>query len=366
MRDATPALQAWFTSIPNHDVIARLDGSCYRVDGTLTLGAKTGVTLDGVGSKFRTYTIGNQDAQHLVVAGSVNTTIKNLSIDGGKTVPGYNAKYAFQHGITIIGGCDRVVLDNVTIDHVWGDFVALAAHIHDGVRMVPQNITIRNSHFGLDRTFMGSGRQGISISQGEHIFVHDNVIKYSSRSAVDIEPNTSGAKLNDIHFEHNTFGPHGNNLLGNHNYGNADPVIDGVYFRNNTLTGTPLRVDSVADISNINANDPSTFRRHHYEFVNNVSDTGLGTGSCTDPGHEVLRFWGIDGIVIDNNVQPVQAGLCMSLATFARTANTAVTNNQIRNASATARYYQTYAEHENGNLIGDPMYPAPLTEGTVR
>src|SRR5437879_5558404 len=73
MRDATAALQAWFTSIPNN-VIARLDGSCYRVDGTLTLGAKTGVTLDGAGSKFRTYTIGNQDAQHLVVGGSVDTT----------------------------------------------------------------------------------------------------------------------------------------------------------------------------------------------------------------------------------------------------------------------------------------------------
>ena len=364
MRDATAALQAWFTTIPNHNVIARLDGSCYRVDGTLTLGAKTGVTLDGAGSKFRTYTIGDQDAQHLVVGGSVNTTIKNLSIDGGKTVPGYDVRYAFQHGITILGGCDRIVLDNVTIDHVWGDFVAIAAHMHDGVRMVPQNITIRNSHFGRDRTYMGSGRQGISVTQGEHIFVHDNVIQYSSRSAVDIEPNSSGAKLTDIHFEHNTFGKHGNNLFANHNYGNVDPVIDGIYFRDNTLIGTPLAVDSIADITNIKANDPSTFRRHHYEFVNNVSDTGLGNSSCSDPGHEVLRLWGIDGIVIDHNVQPVQAGQCMMLATFARTANMAVTNNQIKNASATARYYQTYNEHENGNYIGNPMYPAPLTAGT--
>ena len=364
MRDATAALQAWFTSIPSHHVIARLDGSCYRVDGTLTLGAKTGVTLDGAGSKFRTYTIGAQDAQHLVVAGSVNTTIKNLSIDGGKTVPGYDVRYAFQHGITITGGCDRVVLDNVTIDHVWGDFVAITPHIHNGVRMTPQYITIENSHFGLDRTYMGTGRQGISIDAGEHVFVHDNVIRYSSRSAVDIEPNSSGAKLNDIHFEHNTFGPHGNNLFANHNYESANPVIDGIYFRDNTLTGTPLTVDSIADITNIKADDPSTFRRHHYEFVNNVSDTGLGNSSCTNPGHEVLRLWGIDGIVIDHNVQPVQAGQCMMLATFAKTANTAVTNNQIKNASATARYYAMYNAHESGNFIGNPMYAAPLTAGT--
>ena len=364
MRDATRALQDWLTSVP-HSAIARLDGSCYRVDGTLTLGAKTGVTLDGHGSRFQTYAIGGQHSQHLVVGGDVDTTVENLSIDGGKTVPGYNAKYAFQHGITITGGCDRVVLNNVTIDHVWGDYVAITPHTHKGVKMVPQNITIENSHFGLDRKYMGSGRQGISISQGEHIFVHDNVIRYSSRSAVDIEPDSSGAKLIDIHFEHNTFGRHGNNLFANHNYGNANPVIDGVYFRDNTLTGTALQVDSIADITHINAHDPSTFRRHHYAFVNNVSDTGLGTGSCTDPGHEVLRLWGIDGIVIDHNVQPVQAGICMTLATFARTANTAVTNNRIKNASATARYYQSYNNHEYGNLIGNPTYPAPRTAGTL-
>ena len=59
MPDATWALQTWLTSVP-HRAIARLDGSCYRVDGTLTLGAKTGVTLDGHGSRFQTYAIGGQ------------------------------------------------------------------------------------------------------------------------------------------------------------------------------------------------------------------------------------------------------------------------------------------------------------------
>jgi hypothetical protein len=366
MPDATLALQAWLTSVPNH-VLARLDGSCYRVDGTLTLGAKTGVTLDGNGAKFQTYAISSQGEEHLLVGGDVDTTVENLSIDGGKTVSGYNALYEFQHGILITGGCDRVVLYNVTIDHVWGDFVAITPHIHNSnkVKMVPQNIAIVNSHFGLDRPGMGSGRMGISIQEGEHIFVYGNVIRYSSRSAIDIEPVSSGATLVDIHVEHNTFGPHGLNLFANHNYGHANPVIDGVYFRDNTLTGTPLLVDSVADITNINARDPATFRRHHYVFVNNVSDTGIGDSSCADPGHEVLRLWGIDGIVIDHNVAPVQANRCMMLATFARVANTTVTNNTVKNAAATALYYQSYNNAESGNLIGNPIYPAPLSAGAV-
>jgi hypothetical protein len=366
MPDATLALQAWLTSVPN-GVLARLDGSCYRVDGQLVLGAKTGVTLDGNGSKFQTYTIRTPAVEHLLVGGDVDTTVENLSIDGGKTVPGYNALYEFQHGIEITGGCDRVVLDNVTIDHVWGDYVAITPHTRnrDKVQVVPQNITIQNSHFGLDRLGMGSGRMGISIQDGEHIYIHDNVIRYSSRSAIDIEPVSSSATLVDIHVEHNTFGPHGLNLFANHNYGNANPVIDGIYIRNNTLIGTPLAIDSVADITGVNANDPATFRRHHYEILNNVSDTGLGNGSCADPSHEVIRLWGIEGIVIDHNVQPVQAGRCMTLATFARDANTAVTNNTITNASATARYYQSVHNYEQGNLIGNPTYPAPLTAGTI-
>jgi hypothetical protein len=366
MPDATLALQAWLTSVPN-GVLARLDGSCYRVDGQLVLGAKTGVTLDGNGSKFQTYTISSQAVEHLLVGGDVGTTVENLSIDGGKTVPGYNKVYAFQHGIEITGGCDRVVLDNVTIDHVWGDYVAITPHIHnsDKVKRVPQNITIQNSHFGLDRAGMGSGRQGISIQEGAHIYIHDNVIRYSSRSAIDIEPDSSSATLGDIHVEHNTFGPHGNNLLANHNYRTANPVIDGVYFRDNTLTGTALQVDSVADITNINAHDPSTFRRHHYEIVNNVSDRGIGDSSCTDPGHEVLRLWGIDGIVVDHNVAPVQPGRCMTLATFAKVANTTVTYNTVINASATAIYYQSYNNSEWGNLIGNPTYLAPLSAGAA-
>jgi hypothetical protein len=362
MADATVALQAWLDSVPNH-VLARLDGSCYRLDGQLVLGAKTGVTLDGNGSKFQTYTISREGVEHLLVGGDVDTTVKNLSIDGGKTVPGYDGRYEFQHGIEITGGSDRVVLDNVSIDHVWGDYVAITPHSRnrDHVLVVPQYVTIENSHLGLDGNYMGSGRMGISIQQGAHIYIHDNVIRSSSRSAIDIEPVSSGASLVDIHIEHNTFGPHGLNLLANHNYGHANPVIDGVYFRNNTLTGTPLQIDSVADITNINAHDPSTFRRHHYEIVNNVSDTGIGNSSCDDPGHEVLKLWGIDGIVIDHNVQPVQPGRCMMLATFARDANTTVTNNTVKNASATARYYQSFKDSEWGNQIGNPLYLAPVT-----
>jgi len=50
----------------------------------------------------------------------------------------------------------------------------------------------------------------------------------------------------------------------------------------------------------------------------------------------------------------------MMLATFARNANTAVTNNTIKNASAPVRYYQSFKSQELGNQIGNPLYLAPV------
>jgi hypothetical protein len=162
--------------------------------------------------------------------------------------------------------------------------------------------------------------------------------------------------LRDIYFEHNTFGPHGNNLFANHPYGTADPVIDGVYFRYNNLKGTPLGVDSVVpNVEGINAANQSTFRRHNYQFIGNVSDTVDSTGDCNVP-HWAMRFWGIDGLVIANNVQPVAAGRCMTLLDAAKLRSSRITGDVVVGAiRIAARYYESSNYCEAHNLIGKPL-----------
>ncbi len=44
-------------------------------------------------------------------------------------MPGYDPDYAFQHGIEISGTNDGTVISNVTVDHVWGDYVNFSGHV---------------------------------------------------------------------------------------------------------------------------------------------------------------------------------------------------------------------------------------------
>jgi hypothetical protein len=385
--DVSAQLQAWLDSLPNRSVAQLGANQCYHSEYPITIGAKTNVIFDGNGSTLAAFTDGcdgrrigtqhfvkckypapadasapirddwPQSRYHVRLEGNKYLTVENLHIEGGKTRPGYDLDYAFQNGIEITGTADGTVLDNVTVDHVWGDFVHFSEHVRR--RTTPQHVTIEHSHFGLDRPFMGSGRQGIDIGEGAYLYVHDNVIQYSSRSAVDIEPTSSGALLREIYFDHNVFGPHGNNLFADHSYGKADPVVDGIYFRYNELDGTGLQVDSVVpDLSKITARDAATYNRHNYQFIGNRSDTQIAKGGCPGTTHTdwAMRLWGIDGIVIQDNVQPVGKDRCMALFDAAKVAHLRATGNTVKYAVSTAvRYYQSYDVCEANNRVGNPV-----------
>lgn len=392
--DVSAQLQAWITSLPNYTVARLGANQCYHTEYPITIGAKTLVVFDGNNSTLASYTDGcdgtrigpgdfvncrypapvdalgrtpsnwPRSREHLILFGNKQLIVTNLHIEGGKASPGYDADYAFQHGIAIEGTNDGDVISNVTVDHVWGDYVNFQAHIHDKILTYPQHVTIENSHFGLDRNYMGTGRQGFSIGIGVDVHIENNVIQYSSRSAIDIEPDGSrGGVIGDIYIEHNTFGPHGNNTFANHSYGTANPTINNIYFLYNTLKGTPLLVDSVVpNVTAINANDPATFRRHNYQFIGNVSNTEIASGGC--PGtYQAMRFWGIDGLVIQNNTAPVGPNRCMTLIDAAKIANARVTGNTAPNAIATARrYYQSVNICQSNNMISNnPLAPDAST-----
>ncbi len=376
------------TRYPNYTTARLGAGQCYHTEYPITIGAKTLVLFDGNNSTLASFTDGCDGTQvgpqhfvnckypspvdplgrtqpdwpdrrtHLNLLGNVNLVVANLHIEGGKSVPGYDPDYAFQHGIAISGRSDGLQIENVSVDRVWGDFVNFSSHYSSDSKVTthPQNVTIENSHFGLSGPNMGSGRIGITIDDGGNLLFQNNVFQYSSRSAIDIEPVSNRALLQNITFQNNTFGPHSLHLFANHAYDSANPTINGFYFRNNNLVGSPLDVDSVApDLSAINANDPATFHRHNYQFVGNTSDTMMATGTCPGP-NDAMRFYGIDGLVVVNNVAPVGPIRCMTLVDAAKVHNSRIFGNSTQNAiRAVSQYYQSSDYCESTNMIGLPL-----------
>jgi hypothetical protein len=386
--DVTAALQQWITSLPNYSIAQLVANQCYHTEYPITIGAKTWLIFNGNGATLASFTdgcngtrVGTQQfvncqypspvdslgrtqpdwparRDHLYLLGNKHLIVANLHIEGGKSSPGYNVDYAFQHGIAISGTNDGTMIENVTVDHVWGDYVNFSWHYSSSTKLTthPQNVTIENSHFGLSGPNMGTGRIGFTIDDGQNIHVQNNVIQYSSRSAIDIEPVGSRAILSNIYFERNTFGPHSLNLFANHSYDGANPTINGFYFRYNNLVGAPLDVDSEApNLTGINANDPTTFHRHNYQFVGNRSDTVMATGTC-DTTNEAMELYGIDGLVVQDNVAPLGANRCMTLVDVAKVRNARIVDNSTMNAIREAKqYYQSASYCASDNMIHNPL-----------
>jgi hypothetical protein len=106
-------------------------------------------------------------------------TVRGSNPHAGGTPQAYVPDRAFQHGFAfqgVLGG----VLDHVRVQDVYGDFV----YIGPGAQGAwSRNIKIENS------VFEGSGRQGISITAGDHISIVNNDIGGAGRSLFDLEPN---------------------------------------------------------------------------------------------------------------------------------------------------------------------------------
>ena len=359
--DATTNMNAWLANTVTNNSIAKLVANrCYRTEGTVVFGAKTNVTFDGNGSTIRMYADSNPNSSrtlaHLTGRGNLNVIVQNLRIIGSAT-GGYDPDREAQHGIYILGN-NGVTIDNETVDHVWGDFVAL----QKVNTSTPTHITVQNSNFGAASTGTnGAGRQEFTIDDGSDVFVTGNYFGHGSRSAVDIEPTSTGAILNQIQFSFNTFGPNQLSWFANHG---ANATITGVWFIANNLQRS-MGVDSVIpDGVTVDPANPATYKRSDYQFNANVSSVQGGTGNCPDGGDQI-RLWGVRSVTISGNVTPVAPNRCQYLfhAVFVR--NATVTQNDVLNASAVGSYTFSTLMCESGNRIGNPLHAAPISPGAT-
>lgn len=209
-----------------------------------------------------------------------NGKIKGPNPNAGTGEPAYVAALEAQHGVDI-SQSDGVEIANLTVNDIYGDFV----YVGSGGRNVWAH------HFTFDR----NGRQGITVTNGQHVLVEDGSVANVRRSAFDLEPNFAADIVRDVKVRRCTVGAHRLNFLASKG---VAAVMEDISFED--ITGT----------AGFNAEilPPGTARRRNFSFVRCSTSAGYGA-----PSGVVLSFTNVDGLVVHDVHQPMQLNRNMYL-----------------------------------------------------
>lgn len=171
-------------------------------------------------STIKCITNSRQNYNIFTIAGVHDVTLKNGTIIGDRTTH-TGATGQWGYGVAIKYS-SNIILDNLKISECWGDGINL--NNNGDFSTISQNITIRNCICDSNR------RQGMSIENGENIYVTDssfnntgnNSLLNNPASGVDIEPGDTGNTVKNVIFDKCCF---------NNNY-NDGIIIDGGIIKN--------------------------------------------------------------------------------------------------------------------------------------
>jgi hypothetical protein len=303
--DVTKALATFIAGVPNNSTITFQAGGVYRLDGTLELTDRTGLTILGNGATLITTptTVGTRAQLRLVGGGSYH--IRNLTIRGSSQVGGTAGAYVstlqWQHGIDVRGVAGLDVYA-VTVTDVYGDCFYLGRGYGASNGRGTTGVRIHGS------TCMRNGRQGVAMVDGQDMAVDHSKFSAIALMTFDVEPNPGDAVRN-VSVVDNAIGTGPRQqALGVVGHG----PVNGVTMTGNTLTGKPLTVilDSASDL-----------RLANITVSNNTSDTGLWITN----GASIVAV-DVDGLTATGNHQRLD-GPGMSFAHISGSCTVSVWNN---------------------------------------
>jgi hypothetical protein len=301
-------MNAYIAQVPDNSTILLQRNATYRIDGTISIPNRDHVVFDCNGSTIdQTHATGSRTRMAIDVSGGAYITIQNCRVVGSDVSGAYSSSLEAQHGFSIDGTSHALITGN-SATGVWGDFV----YVGPSRGPLTWASDVEVAHNALST----SGRQGVSVTAGRNVNIHDNSITNVARSVLDVEPTLVNWGAADVTFDHNNVGPHGHYFLASLG---ADVHVDRIHVTNNTADGDPL---------NARVSSGSTVRRTDYEFIGNTSNVTLD-----GPG-PLLAFAGIDGVVVTSNTQaftPAQNPTAVS-TTYCST-NVTVSGNNFSGAA---------------------------------
>jgi len=285
--DVTSRLQRFVDAAPDGVTIRFAPGGRYRVEGTLLVRQRHGLTFEGGGATlFATQPTSDPERVHWWVDESTDIQIRDLTVEGAHPDPGTHVPdFQWQHAFQIYGGHDIEIGPNVTATGIVGDGVYIARWA-DGV-------------YVHDCTISWNGRMGIAVVAGRNILVERCTFNNIAYSVFDIEPNDGNVPAEGadaITFRDNVVdGPVFSKFFALGGYGPVSNVV----VTGNTVAGAR---NGIAVDARPRADTP---RRSNVIFMDNVAEGVFGD---FDAVLAVLEFSNIDGLIIRGNTQAVAPG----------------------------------------------------------
>jgi hypothetical protein len=328
--DVSQSLLTWIKAIPDNSVVSFASGACYRIEETLEITDRHGLTFEGNGATFEATTPGDgHRPQWRLIQGS-NLTLRDMTIDGGDAQGGtFNAALQQQHGIELMGP-SAVEIDHVGIANVYGDCVYVGQGYYN--KQWSSDIHVHDSSCAR------SGRMGVAVTAGRNVLVERTSFTQIGMTVFDIEPNGVGFGATSVTFA-------GNQVTGKEMFDAlGDGAVDSVTVSNNTITGQATHMAVIARPGQLHTN---------IVITGNVSDTAYSNAGTV--AIDVVR---VNGLTVTGNVIPLGAQN-MALVDVSESCNVNVSHNTYSGGVAEARI------HPYGGVCPalSPAVPAQVSGG---
>jgi hypothetical protein len=342
--DVTEPLLTWIASIPDNSVLAFSSGGCYRIEGTLELTNRHGLTFEGNGATFKATSVGDSHrSQWRLVEGS-HFVFRNITIDGGDAQGGtFSFGLQWAHGIDLEGPSD-VEIDHVNISNVYGDCVYVGLGWYS--KSWTNNVRIHDSSCSR------SGRMGVAVTAGHDVLVERTSFAEIGLAVFDVEPNGVQFGARRITFTNNRVVT--SNLVRPTELFDivGDGPVDSVSVSDNTVTGQGTHMMIVAL--------PGQRR-------SNIAITGNTNSAAYSRDTSAIDVVGVDGLTIVKNVFPL--GLpSMALVDVSQSCNINISGNVFRGGAAEARVhpYNGSCPAPSSSSAHPLTAPSPQTLSVVR
>jgi hypothetical protein len=299
--DVTQPLLSWIASVPDNSVLSFATGGCYRIEGTLELINRNGLTVEGNGATFKATTTGDSWRSQWRVVGGSQFVFRNMTVRGGSPSGGtFVSSLQWQHAFDI-RGVAGIEIDRAAASDLYGDCVYVGQG-WDSSKYWSSNVRVHDS------TCARNGRMGVAVTAGRDVRVETSSFSQIALSVFDVEPNGAGFGAQNIAFTNNQVGSAYDYVF----VATGDGPVDGVTVSFNTLIGKGMHMGVFAPVGQ---------RRSNMTITGNVSDAGYYEGNGA-----AMYFVRVDGLTVTNNTAPL-SGPNMALVSGSESCNVNVSGN---------------------------------------